>query len=553
MSRKKPAVAAAQPAAPLPLPEPRLSIPPRFALPIALAFIVIATVRIVSTYHVFATTSDEPAHVACGLEYVASHTYHLETQHPPLARAFIALLPFLNGTRPRGKPTFQQEGWALITYDHHPDQTVTLMRLGVLPFFVLGCLVTFYWSRRYFGPMVAVIATTLFTLVPTVLAHAALATTDTALASCLALAFFSLLCWAEQPTLSRAAAAGFCCALAALSKFTALGFLPATALFALIAWYIATRPSVATVVKLAKERAAGAAVIAVTACLVIWAAFFFSWKGGPAPEYFDGIRQALTHNQNGHPAYLLGQHSTTGWWYYFPVALAVKTPTGLLVLLGFGIAVVFRNRKRVALLLPVAFALGILLPAMQGNINIGLRHILPIYIPICILAAVAAEGILRGRPVVPALLVGWIVVSGAIHHPDYIPYFNESLLFLGAPDHVLIDSDYDWGQDTKRLAQRLRQLGAQHVNFGVVDSPDNQFLETYPGLPHITNIHPTEPLPGWTAVRPTLERTFQYGLEYRYPNLEPWFEYLQRRETVGTIWLYYLPPESLPHVQKEDH
>src|SRR5271169_6317284 len=159
MSRKKPAVAAAQPVASVSASAPAMSIAPRLALPIALAFVAIAVIRIVSTYHVFASTSDEPAHIACGLEYVANHIYRLETQHPPLARAFVALLPYLSGTRPRGHNNFQQEGWDLITYERHPDDTMTRMRLGVLPFFVLACLVTFFWTRRYFGPAAAAIAT----------------------------------------------------------------------------------------------------------------------------------------------------------------------------------------------------------------------------------------------------------------------------------------------------------------------------------------------------------------------------------------------------------
>src|SRR5215472_3452742 len=161
MSRKKPAVSAAQPAATAPPAPPAFSIPSGIALPIALAFIAIAIARIVSTYHVFASTSDEPAHIACGLEYVANHVYKLETQHPPLARALVALVPYLSGTRPRGKPTFQLEGWDLITYEHHPDLTMTRMRFGILPFFVLACLVTFFWTRRYFGDTAATIATAL--------------------------------------------------------------------------------------------------------------------------------------------------------------------------------------------------------------------------------------------------------------------------------------------------------------------------------------------------------------------------------------------------------
>jgi hypothetical protein len=544
MARKKPAVSAAQPAATALPARPAFSIPSRLALPIAVAFILIAIARIVSTYHVFASTSDEPAHIACGLEYVTNHSYKLETQHPPLARAFVAVLPYLSGTRPRGKASFQLEGWDLITYEHHPDDTMTRMRLGVLPFFVLASLVTFFWTRRYFGDTTAAIATAIFTLIPTVLAHAGLATTDMALTACLALAFFTLLRWAEEPTIARAAIAGFSCGLAALSKFTALGFLPATAVLACIAWIAVERPPMATMIALAKERAAGAAMLAAAACLTIWAAYFFSWNHGPAPEFFDGINVALKHNQNGHPAWLLGQERDTGWWYYFPVALAVKTPLALLILAAVGTySVATRFRSRASYLMPLAFALGILLSAMQGNVNIGVRHVMPIYVALSIVAAIACVELSR-RPIIAAVLLLWIAVSGALHHPDYIPYFNEAASLLGPPDHVLVDSDYDWGQDTKRLAARLRQLGVHDLNWGWVDSPDNQFLETYPGLPHITNVHPLHPATGWTAIRPTLERIAQYGLQYRYPNLQPWYMYLTPRETVGTIWLYYVPPEK---------
>jgi hypothetical protein len=195
-------------------------------------------------------------------------------------------------------------------------------------------------------------------------------------------------------------------------------------------------------------------------------------------------------------------------------------------------------------LLPLAFALGILLPAMAGRVNIGVRHILPVYIAISITAALAVEKLAATRPIIPAVLILWMAVSGALYHPDYIPYFNESALLLGPPDHILVDSDYDWGQDTKRLAARLRELGARQINWGWVDSPDNQFLETYPGLPRITNIDPRYPATGWTAVRPTLERISQYGFQYRYPNLQPWYMYLTPREHVGTYWLYYRPPGS---------
>jgi hypothetical protein len=468
----------------------------------------------------------------------------------------VAILPYLAGTRPRGKPNFQLEGWDLITYEHHPERTVTLMRLGNLPFFVLGCLVVFWWARRYFGAAAGVLAICLFTMIPTVLAHAGLATTDMGLAACLGAAFLAMLIWGEEPTYKHGAVFGFCMALAMLSKFTTLGFFPVGAVIALAFYLAAERPGMERLKQLLRERAASLG-IAVGVCLfTVWAAFFFSfgkvpvWNVSlPAWEYFDGIRVALAHNANGHPAWLLGEARRYGWWYYFPVALAVKTPLALLLLLLVGFGVCWRNRRRLAYLMPVAFSLGVLLPAMTGNVNIGVRHVLPIYLAFSVIAAVGLVQLARlsnrkaWAGAVAGALVLWLAATGALHHPDYIPYFNE--LVWGQPDRVLCDSDYDWGQDTKRLAARLKQLGATSVNYGYVDSADNAFLEAYPGLPPITNIHPLHPAEGWTAVCPTFDHATQYGLEYRYPDLRPWYSYLPVRERVGSIDLMYLAPGSL--------
>ena len=117
------------------------------------------------------------------------------------------------------------------------------MRAGILPFFLLACLVVFFWTRHTFGSPAAALATLLFTLVPPVLAHAGLATTDMGLAACLGAAFFALILWAESPGWKRSVLSGprqahrRCCC-----KFTALGYLPAAAVFALLAWGLVAKP-----------------------------------------------------------------------------------------------------------------------------------------------------------------------------------------------------------------------------------------------------------------------------------------------------------------------
>jgi hypothetical protein len=345
-----------------------------------------------------------------------------------------------------------------------------------------------------------------------------------------------------------------------LTKFTALGFLPAAAILALFAYIVVERPGVGGLVSAANARALPLALAGAVAALAIWAAYFFSFGKVPetnltlpAPALWDGIRFAIYHSNKGHAAYFMGEIRNTGWWYFFPVLLALKTPLGLLALAGFGLAVSWGRRARLAYWLPVAFAAGVLLPAMTSHVNIGLRHILPILAGVAILAAIGLERLLeRGFTAkwagpLAVVVVGWIAVSGFAQHPDYLAYFNE--LAGSRPERIVSDSDFDWGQNIVRLAGRLKELGANQVAFSDFNLPPKELM-FWPGLPNVRDIDPLRPTEGWTAVSPSLWMLRQYGLDYRDPRVQPWFVYFRPVEKVGTLLLYYVPPGTLPNVPR---
>ena len=79
-------------------------------------------------------------------------------------------------------------------------------------------------------------------------------------------------------------------------------------------------------------------------------------------------------------AVLVPTLATAGVWYYFPATLLVKTPLSLLLLLFLALGSVelwsIRARELVTIALSVAV---FLLSAMAGKIDIGVRHILPVY------------------------------------------------------------------------------------------------------------------------------------------------------------------------------
>ena len=527
----------------------------RRAVVIAMLLIGIGAARIASTYSRFCFTNDEPQHFACGIEYLEKHTYQYEPEQPPLSRIAMGMLPWLDGSRMTGKHLFVDREGVAIMYQHgNPLRTLVLMRLGILPFFLLAGFVVFLWAKHHFGGPVAVAATALFAFEPTILAHAGLATADMALAACLPAAFFAMILWVENPTRRNTVLFGVASGLALLAKFTALVYLPMAAVLALLYYLAVNQPGAAKAMGLARERAASFAVAVMVGAVTIWAGYLFSfgklpWMSFPvpAPQLFQGIHDVLVHNQGGHPAFLLGKMSQTGWWYYFPVALAVKTPIAFLLLAIFG-AVLCVRRRQAAWALPVAFSLGILLPAMAGNINIGLRHILPIYAGLSIAGGVAAVELATwskakkwAGPAAVAALV-WLAGTGIWNHPYYLAYFNE--LAGNHPERILVDSDLDWSQDYVEVAEKLRAMNVSEVNFGFVPWL-NPYFEVWPGFPKIKPLQPLIPSSGWVVVSPSADTLNQYGLLHKFPNLEPYWDKLQPVGKVGSTLFYYVAPGSI--------
>src|SRR5260370_27273093 len=133
--------------------------------------VLIAVLRIVSTYTVLSHTVDEPVHLGAGMEWLDHGTMTGDVSHPPLARALSAIGPWLAGERwvPAGNTLL--DGTAILGRDGHYDRMLALARLGILPLFLLACAMVFLWVNRMCGPLAGLIATLLFTTIPPVLAH----------------------------------------------------------------------------------------------------------------------------------------------------------------------------------------------------------------------------------------------------------------------------------------------------------------------------------------------------------------------------------------------
>jgi hypothetical protein len=203
---------------------------------------------------------------------------------------------------------------------------------------------------------------------------------------------------------------------------------------------------------------------------VLWAADHLPV---PAAGFLVGIGRVALHDRDGHFAYLFGECRDRGWWYYFPVTFFYKTPLALVALLLPAIvAAGFRESQSSSRSL--WFMTGAMLAfVMTTSINIGVRHVLPLYVPICILAGAGIVATWNGERVivrwVVTLLMSWLIVAGATAHPDYLAYFNET---AAEPRTIVVDSNLDWGQDLLRLERFVRERRIRRISVLVVFAVD---------------------------------------------------------------------------------
>lgn len=510
----------------------------------ALLLMGIATARIAWASTAFNATVDETLHLGCGLEWLDRGRYTEDPEHPPLARIFGAFVPYLSGERWRGNPALWLEGDPLLGRPPHYDRMLLLGRLGILPFFWVAGAVVFLWARHIGGALAALMAVALFSTTPAVLAHSGLITTDMAVTAFIAAAVYCSVRWLIQPNLRNTITFGVALGLAVASKFSALVFLPAAwlTMYAAHRWWNRGRTNPGG--QNFRHAMRTVPVALVTAVLLVWMVYRFTFGHTgilglrlPAPRFFIGVKMLWEHNLRGHGAYLFGRRSLFGFWYFFPVVLAIKTPLAMIALSVWA-AFCWLRRGTARAVMPLAFCLGILLVSMTSRINIGVRHVLPVYCGLSVLCGTLAAGELsaaRRKPIAAAaiiLLLLWHVLSSGLAHPDYLAYTNE--LAGSEPEKILADSDLDWAQDMRRLGAYLNTVGAKEVTF-MPFSPN--FAEADPTFPRILSMDPATPAPGWNAVSITV---WKVGRFHTSGPVWPDREKVQIRIGRG-ILLWYFP------------
>ena len=429
-------------------------------------------------------TVDELVMIPSAYYHLVDGDFQLIKEHPPLSK-IVAATPLLFV-----QPNEQADHSAFWDYNEKKYSSIAFWtRAAMIALtLALGGLI-FYFARVLFGSRAAVLAVALFSLEPTMIAHGRVVQTDVPAALGYLLFFVALYWYFSAQTWRRAVLVGIAAGIALLAKFSMLLIgLVLPPVFVVLWWLGGRRRAIAL----------HAALILLTMILVVNAAYFFqhaplsdedhNWIAANfnarAPvidratelvsnvvpkEFVLGTLFQVVHNRQGHSAGLLGMHGQMGWWYYFPVAFALKTtiPFLLLSVLAVGWAIFklakHRDLRFFWLLAPMLiYAVFVLF----SNINIGVRYLAPVFPFLMIAGAGLLESVLKTRRVMALVCVGallaWIGVEAARAYPNHMTYMNQ--IAGGAPHWwYLSDSNVEWGDDVHGLARYLQQHGENRV------------------------------------------------------------------------------------------
>ncbi len=412
----------------------------------------------------------------------------------------------------------------------YPASTLIFrVRVFAMVFAITASLLVFFAGREMFGTVAGLVAMGLFCFEPNLLAHGAYVTTDMGASCTIFGTVYAFWRWVRRPGWMRLAVVGVVGGVALATKHSTVLLLPMLVLLAMgeVAggWWVARRASqlperaadggdeaagvAGSFWRTALGMAGALAAIVVLGVGVLWVFYGLRYAARPAglalaptlPEYVGplagvearGILLAAKLHilpeswlygladvramANGMPSYFFGKVYAHGVWFYFPVLFTIKSTLGmlgLLLLTAFALLrgwVRGRARELWFLLLPPVFYL---LVAMGSHLNIGARHILPVWVFCCVLVGAGAATLLR-RDRRWAWVVGVLLMAHAassIHAaPNYISYANEA---WGGPTKTyryLTDSNTDWGQQLVATSAYVRGRGVKDCWFAYFVAP----------------------------------------------------------------------------------
>jgi len=571
---------------------------------VAFLLLSIMFISAFSSYLGDSLTMDELSHIPAGYSYLSQKDFRINPEHPPLIKDLAAFpLLFLNLNFPSDSDAWNKDvnsqwryGWELLyNSGNNPEQMIFWARLPMVFVLILLGWFMFYWTKKEFGNKVALLALTLFTFSPTLLAHGRLVTTDVGATFGILLAIYFWLEFLKRPSKKNVILAGIVFGIAMLLKFSVVLIIP---LFIIITFIY----SLLKRENIFKYLILSALIGVIGTIFVILPVYQFhilnypvqrqlsdtiALLGGPPMEslktlciwmadkpilrtlshYLLGLLMATQRTAFGNTVYFMDMISSSGWWYYFPVVYILKLPlafhilTIITLLLGtyFTKDYFWKNtfkrlknciEKNFTAFTMTAFLMIYWITSITGNLNIGVRHVLPVFpftfilvswILVSVLKKIEKPAFKKAGVLLTGALLCWYIFSSLSSYPYYLSYFNE---LAGGTDNgykYVVDSNYDWGQDLKRLKKWVDEKGIEKIKVDYFGGGD---LNYYLGNKWERLDSQGPPQEGWLAISATL---LQGGRGYPVPGFNQsalyykWLDdYIPVDRAGKSIFIYYI-------------
>jgi len=496
-----------------------------------IAFCLLAFMLLVAVFSIRgdSATMDEVAHLPSGYSYLTQKDMRLNPEHPPLIKdlsavplLFIKEINFPSEIKDWKEDVNGQWGFGynfLYQSGNPVDKMIFWGRIPMILILILFGYYVFRWAKELFGNKTALLSLFFFSFSPTLIAHGRLVTTDVGAAAGVFIASYYFLKFLKDSSTKNLIKAGIVFGLAELAKFSLILLFPFFGILVLV-WAIIKSATFRNFLKTFFRYVLLFVLVIIVGYVLIWAVYQYhtwnypperqvrdtehilssfgsrplanlvAWMADkpilrPAAQYTLGVFMILQRAAGGHTTFFLGEVSASGWKIYFPLVYIIKQPLPFLILLVIALLYVawlikkpfwhkplVRTRLWITAHFP-EFAMLVFMAiywttSVGSNLNIGVRHLLPVF-PFAILLVSRATVLwlkppfLNLKRIFLALLLIWQTFSVISIYPYFLAYFNE---LAGGPDKAYIytvNSNLDWGQDLRRLTKWVEAKGIDKI------------------------------------------------------------------------------------------
>lgn len=489
---------------------------------------------------------DEIPHTGAGYSYITKGDHRLNPEHPPLAKDIAGIALKIYGAKDQA--AFDSKAWnedingqwefgrkLIFNSGNDPVTLAHFSKSSQLIFFILTAVIIFTWSKKLYGRRAALLALFLFSFSPTVMAHSRFVTTDMPALFGILIGTYFYLNYLEKPTRKHLWVAGLIFGVAQLTKYSVFLLVPFFLGLAVI--YAFLKFPQTRIRSIFTYLFATVMIIAIGYIFVVWPVYYFhtwhypverqksdtiyllgSYGNRTIPditiwmadkpviralaEYATGLLMVTQRSIGGNTTYFMGEIRNWAWPQYFPIVYFIKEPLpfwGLVVVVLLFLAAKFRpanikylikrtvhwGRNHFTELTMLLWMTAYWITSIRSNLNIGVRHLMPVYGFTFIL--VAGQLVKIGREInykklavaywsFVVALCGWYLYENLKVYPYYLTYFNQ---VAGGPEggHLyVVDSNLDWGQDLRRFADWVNRKQINKISFDYFGWSDQTYF-----------------------------------------------------------------------------